>query len=90
MRHNLGTEDRAVRLTPIYSGALRPSLQALLSALADIDFGYERALEELSCGSIPDLGREQVAQMLQEQHRRDRAQYIQCLEELQTQLLWRA
>ena len=90
MRHNLGTEDRAVRLTPIYSGALRPSLQALLSALADIDFGYERALEELSCGSIPDLGREQVAQMLQEQHRRDRAPYIRRLEELRTQLIRQA
>jgi len=90
MPHNLGTEDSAIRLTPFYNGALRPSLQPLLSAQADIDFGYELALEELRCGSIPDLGREQVAQMLQEQHRRDRAQYIQCLEELQTQLLWRA
>ncbi len=78
-----GTQDKP----RLYSPATQPLLQSLLSTLADIDFEYEQAKENISKNS-PDLNlRIRVLEKLKSQHHERRMPYIRELAVLQERMI---
>jgi hypothetical protein len=70
----------------VYSPALQPLMQSLLSVLADIDFAYEREHESVS-RSIKDVGlKTRLLERLRERHCERREPYAQQLTILQDQI----
>jgi hypothetical protein len=69
---------------------LLPSLQALLAALADIDFAHESDIETVRNSSAGEWLKQTVIGRLQARHQERRASYVQQLERLEKQILTRA
>jgi len=57
---------------PVYAADVTLSLQRVLAALADIEVGYDRDLEQLRQEALSESRRLQVAQELERRRRRDR------------------
>jgi hypothetical protein len=84
--HN-NTKDRGPSQPKMYSPAIKPLLQSLLSTLADIDFEYEKEKERISKSS-PDLNLKiRVLEKLKSQHQERRMPYIQQLAILQERMI---
>jgi hypothetical protein len=74
----------------MYPSELLPSLQALLAALADIDFAHESDIETVRNSSADQWLKQTVIGRLQARHQERRASYVQQLERLEKQILTRA
>jgi hypothetical protein len=74
----------------MYPSELLPSLQALLAALADIDFAHESDIETVRNSSADEWLKQTVIGRLQARHQERRTPYVQQLERLQKQILTRA
>jgi hypothetical protein len=74
----------------MYPSELLPSLQALLAALADIDFAHESDIETVRNSSADEWLKQTVIGRLQARHQERRASYVQQLERLEKQILTRA
>jgi hypothetical protein len=70
----------------VYAPAIRTLMRSLLSALADIDFAYERERERVS-RTVKDAGlRMRLLKGLSERHRERRDIYVQQLTTLQAEI----
>jgi hypothetical protein len=86
-RNNTATDTQ--NKPRIYSPTTQPLLQSLLSTLADIDFEYEQARDNISKSS-PDLNLKiRILEKLKEQHHERRIPYIRELAALQERMISR-
>jgi hypothetical protein len=77
------SSENAAPFTRLYSPDIQPLLQALLSALADIDFDYEIERDRLSNTSPDNDLKTKALEKLKARHRARREPYIQQLAVLQ-------
>jgi hypothetical protein len=67
----------------MYEASLLPTLQALLAALADIEFAHEYDTEAVRNSSTDELLKRTILQKLEAQHRKRCAPYLQQIRALQ-------
>jgi hypothetical protein len=70
----------------VYSPALQPLMQSLLSALADIDFAYEHERERINNSSRDANLRMRLLERLRRDHHNRREPYVQQLAILQKRI----
>src|ERR671921_36021 len=76
------TPELAQASPPAYAADVTLSLQRVLAALADVEVGYDRDLEQLRQEALSESRRLQVAQELERRRRRYREPLLRCLDEL--------
>ncbi len=70
----------------LYPSRLLPSLQSLLTSLADIDFAHGSDVETVRNSSVDDWLKQTVIRRLEERHRQRRAPYVAQLERLEKRM----
>jgi hypothetical protein len=70
----------------MYSPALQPLLQSLLSTLADLDLAYDREREKLSVSMKDASLRTRALEKLKQHHHERREPYLQQLAMLQDRI----
>jgi hypothetical protein len=71
---------------PFYPGDIRPRLQSVLAALADIDFALERNLEAIRKSETDEAQKREVVDLLRKRHQERRAPYLHELADLQRRI----
>lgn len=71
---------------PVYPNDIRPRLQLVLAALADMDFALERNLDSIRKGEADEAQKRDVITMLRKRHQERRTPYLHELAELQKRI----
>ena len=80
---SLAGEARVPRL---YPSDLRPRLQTVLAALADLDFAFESDLEAIKRSAVDEVLKQQAMARLHDRHRERRAPHLAQLAKLERRI----
>lgn len=71
---------------PVYPDDIRPRLQSVLAALADLDFALERSIESVRANGTDEVQKREAINLLRKRHQERRAPYLRELSELQKRI----
>ena len=74
------------RLPRLYPSDIRPRLQTVLAALADLDFAFESDLEAIKRSAVDEVLKHQAMARLRDRHRERRAPHLAQLAKLERRI----